>query len=40
MINIYYVYVVVVECSVDLRCEECVNWSKEEILAHERFANH
>ena len=22
------------ECSVDLRCEECENWSKEEMLAH------
>ena len=38
MINIYYVYVVVV--IVDLRCEECVNWSKEEMLAHEKIRNH
>ena len=28
------------ECSVDLRCEECEHFSKEEILAHERFTNH
>ena len=27
------------ECLVDLRWEECESWSKEEILAHERFAN-
>ena len=25
------------ECSVDLRCEECENWSKEEKLAHEKI---
>ena len=25
------------ECSVDLRCEECVSCSKEEILAHEKI---
>ena len=28
------------ECSVDLRCEECENWSKEEMLAHEKICNH
>ena len=28
------------KCSVDLRCEECVNWSKEEMLAHEKIHNH
>ena len=25
------------ECSVILRCEECENWSKEEMLAHEKI---
>ena len=25
------------ECSVDLRCEECDNWSQEELLAHEKY---
>ena len=25
------------ECSVDLRCEECENWSREEMLAHEKI---
>ena len=25
------------ECSVNLRCEECENWSKEEMLAHEKI---
>ena len=25
------------ECSVDLRCEECEGWSKEEMLIHERI---
>ena len=25
------------ECSVDLRCEECENWSQEELLAHEKY---
>ena len=25
------------ECSVDLGCEECENWSKEEMLAHEKI---
>ena len=25
------------ECSVDLRCEECGNWSQEELLAHEKY---
>ena len=28
------------ECSVNLRCEECENWSKEEMLAHEKIHNH
>ena len=28
------------ECSVELRCEECKDWSKEEMLAWKRFANH
>ena len=28
------------KCSVDLRCEECENWSKEEMLAHEKIRNH
>ena len=28
------------EYSVDLRCEECNYWSKEEMLSHESFANH
>ena len=28
------------QCSVDLRCEECVNWAKEEMLAHEKIRNH
>ena len=25
------------QCSVNLRCEECVNWSKEEMLVHEKI---
>ena len=25
------------ECAVILRCEECENWSKEEMLAHEKI---
>ena len=25
------------ECSVDLRCEECQNWSQEELLVHEKY---
>ena len=25
------------ECSVELRCEECECWSKEEMLAHEKY---
>ena len=25
------------ECSVNLRCEECENWSKEEMLVHEKI---
>ena len=25
------------ECSVDLRCGECESWSKEEMLAHEKY---
>ena len=25
------------ECSVDLRCDECKDWSKEEMLAHEKI---
>ena len=25
------------ECSFGLRCEECENWSKEEMLAHEKI---
>ena len=25
------------ECSVDLRCEECESWSKEEMLCHEKI---
>ena len=25
------------ECLVNLRCEECENWSKEEMLAHEKI---
>ena len=25
------------ECSVTLRCEECENWSKEEMLVHEKI---
>ena len=25
------------ECSVELRCEECKDWSKEEMLAHEKI---
>ena len=25
------------ECSVILRCEECENWSKEEMLVHEKI---
>ena len=25
------------ECSVNLRCEECENWSREEMLAHEKI---
>ena len=25
------------ECSVDLRCEECESWSKEEMLSHEKI---
>ena len=25
------------ECSVDLRCEECESWSREEMLAHEKL---
>ena len=25
------------ECSVDLRCEECEGWSKEDMLAHEKI---
>ena len=25
------------ECSVIFRCEECENWSKEEMLAHEKI---
>ena len=25
------------ECSVELRCEECESWSKEEMLAHEKI---
>ena len=28
------------KCSVDLRCEECENWSKEKMLAHEKIRNH
>ena len=24
-------------CSIELRCEECYNWSKEELLSHENF---
>ena len=28
------------KCSVDLRCEECENWSKEEMLPHEKIRNH
>ena len=26
------------ECLVDLRCEECEGWSKEEMLVHEKFS--
>ena len=25
------------QCSVNLRCEECENWSKEELLVHEKI---
>ena len=25
------------ECSVELRCDECKDWSKEEMLAHEKI---
>ena len=25
------------QCSVNLRCEECENWSKDEILVHEKI---
>ena len=25
------------QCSVNLRCEECENWSKEEMLVHEKI---
>ena len=25
------------ECSIELRCEDCNNWSKEELLSHEKF---
>ena len=25
------------ECSVELRCDECNDWSKEEMLAHEKI---
>ena len=25
------------ECSVELRCEECKSWSKEEMLSHEKI---
>ena len=25
------------QCSVNLRCEECENWSKEKILVHEKI---
>ena len=27
------------ECSVELRCEECEGWSKEEMLSHEKMVN-
>ena len=35
--HLFYIKCRSYECSVELRCDECKDWSKEEMLAHEKI---